>query len=60
MAGQTSSKYIVHTADTIDSNFEFNDNVLFTAHCDAESVTSGVIKETIKENLAGNYQKCYF
>ena len=49
---QRGRKYMGHTVANINADFELTDNVLFTPHCDAESVTATVIKDVIKTNMA--------
>ncbi|KAK3915744.1 Transposable element Hobo transposase [Frankliniella fusca] len=50
--GQKQRKYLAHTVEFIDGNFELHDHLLLTPHCEAESVTAAVIKEEIRENLS--------
>ncbi|KAK3919977.1 Transposable element Hobo transposase [Frankliniella fusca] len=49
---QTSRKYLGHTAEYINKEFELEDHVLFTPHVDAESVTGSFIREEINSNLS--------
>ncbi|XP_034238513.1 uncharacterized protein LOC117643631 isoform X2 [Thrips palmi] len=50
--GLRKRKFYCQTLSTINEDFELNDHVLFTTHCDAEKVTSAVIREAIDSNFA--------
>ena len=45
--GLRKRKFYTQTLSTITEDFVMSDNILFTAHCDAQSVTAEVIREAL-------------
>jgi len=50
--GLRKRKFYCQTLSTINEDFELSDHVLFTTHCDAESVTSAIIREAVDSSFA--------
>lgn len=50
--GLRKRKFFTQTLSTISEDWVMHDNILFTALCDAESVTSPIIREALDENMA--------
>lgn len=40
-------KFLAHTVSYVSEEFQYNDHVLFTPHCDADSVTAEVIQDVV-------------